>query len=69
MRSEYDHCAYFQKLENGILIILVIYVDDILIERKIMVEMNRLKAQLVRTLKMKDLGAKNKSLAWRYVET
>jgi hypothetical protein len=43
-RSEYDHCVYFKKLENGMFIILVLYVDDILVERKSMVEINRLKA-------------------------
>ena len=55
-RSEYDHCVYFKKLENGIFIILVLYVDDMLVKSKIMVEINRLKAQLAKTLDMKDLG-------------
>ena len=56
-RSEYDHCVYFKSLENGMFIILVLYVDDMLIERKIMVKVNNLKAQLARTFDMKDLGA------------
>jgi hypothetical protein len=56
-RSEYDHCVYFKKLENGMFIILVLYVDDILVARKIMVEINRLKAHLAREFDMKDLGA------------
>jgi hypothetical protein len=68
-RSEYDHCVYFKKLENDIFIILVLYVDDMLVARKSMVEINRLKAQLARTFDMKDLGAENKSWAWRYTET
>ena len=38
-------------------IILVLYVDDILIVSKRMVEINRLKDQLSRTFDMKDLGA------------
>jgi hypothetical protein len=59
-RSEYDHCVYFKSLKNGIFIILVLYVDDMLVARKNMVEINRLKAQLARTFDMKDLGAKNK---------
>jgi hypothetical protein len=42
-RSEYDHCVYFKSF-NGIFIILVLYVDDMLVARKIMVEINRLKA-------------------------
>jgi hypothetical protein len=36
-------------------IILVLYVDDMLVERKSMVEINRLKAQLAREFHMKDL--------------
>jgi hypothetical protein len=36
---------------------LVLYVDDILIVRKSMVEINRLKDHMVRTFDMKDLGA------------
>ena len=56
IRSEYDHCVYFKSF-NGIFIILVLYVDDMLIASKIMVEINRLKAQLSRTFDMKDLGA------------
>ena len=42
-RSEYDHCLYFKKL-NDIFIILVLYVDNMLIVRKSMDEINRLKA-------------------------
>ena len=56
-RSEYDHCVYFNKLNNGIFIILVLYIDDILLARKIITEINRLKAQMDRTFDMKDLGA------------
>jgi hypothetical protein len=55
-RSEYDNCVYFKKLENGMFIILVLYVDDMLVERKSMVEINRLKAQLAKAFDMKDLG-------------
>jgi hypothetical protein len=55
-RSEYDHCVYFKKLENGMFIILVLYVDDMLVESKSMVEISRLKAQLAKAFDMKDLG-------------
>jgi hypothetical protein len=54
-RSEYDHCVYFKKLENGIFTMLVLYVVDMLVASKIMVEINRLKAQLARTFDMKYL--------------
>jgi hypothetical protein len=56
-RNEYDHCVYFKKLESGMLIILVLYVDDMLVARKSTVDINRLKAQLARAFDMKDLGA------------
>jgi hypothetical protein len=56
-RSEYDHCVYFKKLNNGIFIILVLYVDDMLLARKIITEINRLKDQMDRMFDMKDLGA------------
>jgi hypothetical protein len=55
--SEYDHCVYFKMFDNGIFIILVLYVDDMILERKSMIEINRLKAQMDRTFDMKDLGA------------
>lgn len=40
----------------------MLYIDDMLEASKIMVEMNRIKAQLARTLKMKDLGVEKKIL-------
>ena len=55
-RSEYDHFVYIKSFD-GIFIILVLYVDDMLIASKSMDEINRLKAQLSRTFDMKDLGA------------
>jgi hypothetical protein len=69
IRSEYDHCVSFKKLENDILIILVLYVDGMLVARKNMVEINRLKGQLVRAFNMKDIEVENKSYTWRYTET
>ena len=56
IRSEYDHCVYFKSF-NGIFIILALYVDDMLVASKSMVDISRLKAQLARTFDMKDLGA------------
>jgi len=51
IRSEYDHSVYFKSF-NGIFIILVLYVDDMLIASKSMEEINRLKAQLSRMFEM-----------------
>ena len=61
-RSEYDHCVYFKKLENGMFIILVLYADDMLVASKSMVKINRLKAQLARAFDMKDLGVEKQIL-------
>ena len=60
-RTEYDDFVYFKSF-NGIFIIWVLYVDDILIVRKIMEEINMLKAQLSRTFNMKDLGVEKNIL-------
>eukprot|EP00253_Pinus_taeda_P013210 PITA_13210 len=57
VRSEYDHCVYFKQLNNGIFIILVLHVDNMLLASKSIVEINKLKAQMTRTFDMKDLGA------------
>jgi hypothetical protein len=43
-RNEYDHCVYFKKLENDIFNNLVLCVDDMLVARKNMVEINMLRA-------------------------
>eukprot|EP00253_Pinus_taeda_P034717 PITA_34717 len=57
VRIEYDHCVYFKQLNNGMFIILVLYVDDMLLASKSIEEINRLKTQMARTFDMKDLGA------------
>ena len=46
---------YFKRL-NGIFIILVLYVDDMLIVSKSMDEINKLKALMAKTFDMKDIG-------------
>jgi len=57
LRSKYDHRVYFKQLSNGMFIILVLYVDDMLLASKSIDEINRLKTQMARTFDMKDLGA------------
>jgi hypothetical protein len=44
-RSEYDHYVYSKSL-NGIFIILVLYVDDMLVARKSMVEINKVEGSV-----------------------
>lgn len=61
-RSDYDPCVYFKKLGDGSLIYLLLYVDDMLIAAKSMVEINKLKSQLSQEFEMKNLGAAKKIL-------
>uniref|UniRef100_A0A2N9IN85 Integrase catalytic domain-containing protein n=1 Tax=Fagus sylvatica TaxID=28930 RepID=A0A2N9IN85_FAGSY len=51
-----------RKLSNGSLVYLLLYVDDMLIAAKNLVEINRLKTQLSGEFEMKDLGATKKIL-------
>jgi hypothetical protein len=64
-RCHYDHCVYFKKLENGIFIILLLYVDDMLVVGTNMQDINVLKKKLVNSFAMKDLGAAKKILGMR----
>ncbi|KAG8490001.1 hypothetical protein CXB51_016020 [Gossypium anomalum] len=67
-RSKFDHCVYFQKLQEGTFIYLLLYVDDMLITSKNKVEIERLKTQLNLEFEMKDLGEAKKILSmeiWR----
>ncbi len=61
-RSKFDHCVYFQKLQEGTFIYLLLYVDDMLIASKSKVEIERLKTQLNLEFEMKDLGEAKKIL-------
>jgi hypothetical protein len=60
--SEYDNCVYHRKLSDGSLVYLLLYVDDMFIATKNLVEINRLKTQLSGEFEMKDLGATKKIL-------
>jgi hypothetical protein len=61
-RSQFDHCVYFLKLQDGTFIYLLLYVDDMLIACKSVVEIDRLKTQLKKEFEMKDLGEAKKIL-------
>jgi hypothetical protein len=61
-RSQFDHCVYFRKLQDGTFIYLLLYVDDMLIACKSIVEIDRLKTQLKNEFEMKDLGEAKKIL-------
>ena len=61
-RSNFDHCVYFRKLQDGSFIYLLLYVDDMLIASRNKGEICRLKAQLSKEFEMKDLGEAKKIL-------
>ena len=46
MRCEYDCCVYARSLDDGSFIFLLLYVDDMLIAVKSIVEVNKLKVLL-----------------------
>ena len=57
-RCEYDCCVYVKSLDDdSSFIFLLLYVDDMLIATKSMVEVNKLKSLLSKEFNMKDLGA------------
>ena len=57
-----DSYVYFRRLEDGSLIYLLLYVDDMLILAKHMSDIDVLKQQLSVEFEMKDLGAIKKIL-------
>jgi hypothetical protein len=59
-RCEYDCCVYVKSLDDGLFIFLLLYVDDMLIAAKSIVEINKLKVLLSKEFDMKDLGAAKK---------
>jgi hypothetical protein len=61
-RGEYDCCVYLKSLDDGSFIFLLLYVDDILIATRSIMEVNKLKVLLSREFDMKDLGVAKKIL-------
>lgn len=61
-RSDYDCCVYIHKLLGGEFIYLLLYVDDMLIASRSMLEINKLKVELGKEFDMKDMGAARKIL-------
>ena len=64
-RCHSDHCVYFKNLDNGIHIILLLYVDDMLVVGSNMQDINVLKRKLANSFAMKDLGAAKQILDMR----
>ena len=61
-RCTYDSCVYYKKCDDGSMVYLLIYVDDMSIAAKDMKEIQVIKDQLNVEFYMKDLGAAKKIL-------
>src|SRR5581483_8939494 len=66
-RCTYDNCVYYKKCDDGSMVYLLIYVDDMLIAAKDMKEIQVIKDQLNAEFDMKDLGAAKKILGMEIV--
>lgn len=62
IRSSHDSCVYYRQLSDGSFVYLLLYVDDMLIIAKNMLEIKRLKSLLSDEFEMKDLGDAKKIL-------
>ena len=65
-RCENDHYCYV-KFSNNSYIILLLYMDDMLIARSNIEEINNLKKQLSKQFTIKDLGAAKQILGMRII--
>ncbi|CAL1393514.1 unnamed protein product [Linum trigynum] len=61
-RSPYGCCVYLIKVEDGSMIYLVLYVDDMIIAARSKSNIQKLKGLLSAKFEMKDLGAAQKIL-------
>jgi hypothetical protein len=57
LRSDYNHFVYFERLENGTIIFLVLYVDDMIFAIQSMFKNRRLNVELANMFQMTYLGA------------
>jgi hypothetical protein len=55
-KSSYDSYVYYRQLADGSFVYLLLYVDDMLIVAKSMLEIKRLKSLLGDEFEMKDFG-------------
>ena len=65
--SSYDVCVYFKKCDDGSILYLLLYVDDMLIAAKDMGEIQKVKDLLNSEFDMKDLGAAKKILGMEII--
>ena len=62
IRCKYDYCIYVRSLDDGPFIFLLLYMDDMLITTKNIMDVNKLKVLLSREFDMKNLSAAKKIL-------
>jgi hypothetical protein len=65
-QSNYDPCVYFH-VENGNILIVAVYVDDLLLFSNNVVEKEQVKIGLMKRFKMKDLGRAHFCLGMRII--
>ena len=65
-RCETDHCYYVKSFDNSY-IILLLYVNDMLIVRSSIKEINNLNKQLSKQFAMKDLGTTKQIFGMRII--
>ena len=56
-QSQADHTIFTRVSAKGKITVLIVYVDDIILTRDDLVEMDRLKQSLATDFEIKDLGA------------
>jgi hypothetical protein len=61
-RYEYDCCVYVKSLDDGSFIFMLLYVDDMLIAAKSIVQVNKLKVLLSKEFDTKDVTSRYFSL-------
>ncbi|KAG7598335.1 Reverse transcriptase RNA-dependent DNA polymerase [Arabidopsis suecica] len=66
-RSNYDSCAYIKVLEEGSVMFLLLYVDDMLVAAKDKEAISQLKRELSIKFEMKDLGPAKKILGMQII--
>jgi len=62
VKSQFDHYVYLKKLADSSFINMLVYVDDMLIASKSVIEVERMKHQLSKEFEMKELGEAHKIL-------
>ena len=66
-RCHSNHCVYFKRIDNGIYIILLLYVDDMLVLMFKMKDINVIERKQDKSFFMDDLGAAKQIIGMRII--